>query len=209
MLASGTLVDSAGAAIGDVEIHSAAHGTNELVITNYRAVAELVSARLYLEPLMFDECFDLGPAVANGDLSDEPEQTFALGDFDDLPFDPVFASLGLMTVTPPTAESDCLLDVVAIAELSWTNSSAVVPTDWQPIDSGPREGATGSTTVDDDGTPLTYVVASGDTPGAIRERFGLYWSSLAREDGTAMPKYPTIYENEVLTFVEPLPMEQG
>jgi hypothetical protein len=89
-----------------------------------------------------------------------------------------------------------------------SNDATVVPTDWQPVDAGPREGAMGSTTVDGDGTPVAYVVAAGDTTDAIRARFDLYWSSLAREDGTRMPKYPTIYENEVLTFIEPLPVEQ-
>lgn len=206
VLATGTLLDAAGAAIGDVEIRSAAHGTSELVISNYEPVAELVSARLYLEPLMFDECFDMGPAVASGDLSADSAQTFVLGDFDDLPFEPNFPALGLMTLTTPTEESDCLLRVVAIADLTWTNSSASVPTDWQPVDSGPRAGAMGTTTVDADGIPLTYLVASGDTPDAIRERFDLYWSSLARADGTAMPKYTTIYVDEVLTFVPPLPV---
>lgn len=209
VLATGSLVDADGAPIGDVEIRAAAHGTNELVISGYQLVPEVVSGRLSLEPLFFDECHDQGLAVATGGLSSDAVQTFVLGDFDDLPFESDFVAFGLVENTPPTAERDCLLRVVAVAELTWPNSTAEVPTDWEPVDSGPVLGAMGTTTVDAEGTPLTYVVAAGDTPDAIRKRFDLYWSSLARQDGTAMPMYPTIYEGEVLTFVEPLPVTQG
>jgi hypothetical protein len=206
VLATGSLVDAGGATVGDVEIRAAAHGTNELVISGYRPVPEVVSGRLSLEPLFFEECHDQGLAVATGGLSSDAVQTFVLGDFDDLPFESDFVSFGLMENTAPTAGQDCLLRVVAVAELTWPDSTAVVPTDWEPVDSGPAVGAMGTTTVDAEGVPLTYLVAAGDTPDAIRVRFDLYWSSLAREDGTAMPMYPTIYEGEVLTFVAPLPI---
>jgi hypothetical protein len=208
VLATGSLVDSAGAAIGIVEIRAAAHGTNEVIISDYQPVAEVVSGRLSLEPRMFDECHDQGLAVATPEVSSDAVQTFTLGDFDDLPFESDFVSFGLVVNTTPAENSGCLLRVVAVADLAWPNSTAIVPTDWQPVDSGPAVGAMGTTTVDADGVPLTYLVAAGDTPDAIRTRFDLYWSSLARQDGTAMPKYPTIYEGEVLTFVAPLPVEQ-
>ena len=74
--------------------------------------------------------------------------------------------------------------------------------DWLPVDSGPREGAMGTTTVDEDGIPISYTVAEGDTTDLIRVRFDIWWDSLAREDGTRMQKYPVIYAGEVLTFVE-------
>ena len=74
--------------------------------------------------------------------------------------------------------------------------------DWRPVDSGPREGAMGTTTVDEDGIPITYTVAEGDSADLIRLRFDIWWDSLAREDGTQLAKYPTLYVDEVLTFVE-------
>ncbi len=75
--------------------------------------------------------------------------------------------------------------------------------DWRPVDSGPREGAMGTTTLDDDGVPVSYVVVEGDTADLIRLRFDIWWDSLAREDGRVLIKYPEIYAGEVLIFVPP------
>ena len=75
--------------------------------------------------------------------------------------------------------------------------------DWKPVDSGPRDGAMGTTTTDSDGVPVTYTVVEGDSADLIRLRFDIWWDSLACDDGMIMPKYPTIYPDEVLRFVPP------
>lgn len=75
--------------------------------------------------------------------------------------------------------------------------------DWRPVDLGAREGATGTVTLDADGTPVTYEVAEGDTPDAIRARLDLPWFSLAREDGSFMTREVMIVTGEVLTFTLP------
>lgn len=81
--------------------------------------------------------------------------------------------------------------------------------DWRPVDSGPRDGAMGTATVDDDGIPVSYLVAEGDTADLIRLRFDIWWDSLAREDGRVLIKYPEIYAGEVLIFVPPGRSQDG
>lgn len=68
------------------------------------------------------------------------------------------------------------------------------------VDGGPIEGAMGEVTVDTDGTPLTYTVVEGDTPDQIRARFDIWWDQLADADGVRLPRVPTIYVGDVLTF---------
>jgi len=41
-----------------------------------------------------------------------------------------------------------------------------------PVDGGPREYAMGTVTLDDEGVPMAYLVASGDLVDFIAERFG-------------------------------------
>ena len=47
-----------------------------------------------------------------------------------------------------------------------------------PVDGGPREGAMGEVTLDADGEPTSYTVASGDTADQIRMRFNIWWDQL-------------------------------
>lgn len=84
-----------------------------------------------------------------------------------------------------------------------TQASAGTPNDWRPADSGARAGAEGTVSVDAEGVPISYVVAEGDTPDAIRTRFGLPWFSLARENGEFMPRETMILTGETLTFALP------
>ena len=82
-------------------------------------------------------------------------------------------------------------------------TAAGTPRDWVPVDSGPQDEAQGTVTVDDDGVPVAYLVAEGDTADGVRDRFDLPWFSLAREDGTFMPRESGIFVGETLTFTLP------
>ena len=72
--------------------------------------------------------------------------------------------------------------------------------DIDPIDLGPRTGAMGTVTLDENGVPATYTVADGDTADLIRGRFDIWWDQLAR-DGARLIQYPEIYVGDVLTFI--------
>ncbi len=42
-----------------------------------------------------------------------------------------------------------------------------------PVDGGPREGANGTTELDEDGVPVVYIVVEGDAQWGIEQRFGV------------------------------------
>ena len=71
------------------------------------------------------------------------------------------------TVLPPVKTEECHLWEFALPE----DPEAVAGWKQQiPVDSGPREHANGSVTVNDVGVPVVYVVAPDDWPDAIGER---------------------------------------
>ncbi len=58
----------------------------------------------------------------------------------------------------------------------------------------------GEVTLDADGEPTSYTVASGDTADQIRMRFNIWWDQLQQADGGRLIKYPNIYPGDVYTF---------
>lgn len=87
-----------------------------------------------------------------------------------------------------------------IASPSPTSRQTPEPASLRVVDGGPAEGAMGTTTVGDDGRPLTYTVVAGDTPDQIRARFDIWWDQLADSEGNRLDRVPTIYPGDVLTF---------
>lgn len=120
VLASGVLTDDRGGEVGEIVLRVAEGGASEVELSNYSPVEESVSLQLSPEALTFEGCHDTGPVLEVGELNTDPEQVFYAGRFDDLPFDSKFVMVGLMADVSPTIERDCLLQVMAIAELSWS-----------------------------------------------------------------------------------------
>lgn len=75
----------------------------------------------------------------------------------------------------------------------------VVTTGPTIVDSGVRDGATGTIELNVNGTPWKYTVAEGDYPDAICYRFNLAREQLVDENGDTPDR---IYPGDVIRFVE-------
>ena len=121
VLATGSLIDSHGGAVGNIEVRVAEGGASEVVLSNYVPVEGSVSLQLSPETLTFEGCHDTGPVLEVGEIDTDPDQVFYAGRFDDLPFNSKFVMAGLMADTAPSEDRNCLLRVVAVAELTWAD----------------------------------------------------------------------------------------
>jgi hypothetical protein len=97
------------------------------------------------------------------------------------------------------ASSTYLGPVIEVQEEPEAEAEAPI----QPIDTGPRTGATGA--AESDGNIVTsYVVAEGDVAIEISQRFGVELDQLADTGSVRLGSYPTLYVGDVITFVPQL-----
>jgi len=71
-----------------------------------------------------------------------------------------------------------------------------------PVDSGPRENASGEVTVDASGVPVEYVVAPDDNAGAICNRLGVRWWQLDNLDGERLGVYPVLHPGQAIVVTQ-------
>lgn len=99
--------------------------------------------------------------------------------------------------TPSTPEPSP--DETATTEAGPTSSPTPKPTPEPIVDSGPVEGAMGTTETDADGV-LRYTAVEGDVGGIICERFGrAYWQLESGLTSGGFSCNSVIYVGEVLT----------
>ncbi len=176
VLASGPVLDAEGATIATIEIvtdgaRNAFARFSRLDTSDPRPLQGLLRST----PGAQYGCFNSdGYGLGLPSFTPDVAQEFPLGRIDQLPSDdPSFLDEAVIyapvTTVPPEGFDGCYGDVIGIAALSWTHEQSVP----RLTDGGARQGASGSVSVTDAGTPLFYDVVPGDTLTNIAERFGV------------------------------------
>lgn len=69
-----------------------------------------------------------------------------------------------------------------------------------PVDAGPREFATGEAVLDSAGIPVAYVVASGDIPDFVSERFCVNLAYLNAINGVRRQGAMSLFVGDTINF---------
>lgn len=113
------------------------------------------------------------------------------------------------TAEPPDRDIDVPVSEVAPADSTYLGPEVEVREEVedeapiQPVDTGPRTGATGIAESDGD-IVTSYIVAEGDVAIEISQRFGVELDQLADTESVRLGSYPTLYVGDVITFVPQL-----
>jgi hypothetical protein len=198
IVATGTFSDAVGQVAGDVTITSTEEATFLLEVAGFSssiATAELSASD---QPISdgqhcFTEPWRLGFGTHSGsDIEIE------------LPIDdPSFISAIAVTTLPVESSTDCQLEYVGYANLTWDIPD--LRPDLVVADSGPAENAMGSVELDSGGAPLSYTAVEGDRLNPIATRFGIEKDDLSYLNPTN-PVFngssPTVPAGEVLNLAK-------